>query len=158
MKIITNNKTGSNLVVMLHGLNSDINSILMKSIFQTLRVLGKKVILFEFSYVGENRPPDPDQITEAKELIKFLEIQKYRNLTVIGHSNGGFIGIVAVNFGLKVDHFIFLGVSSIQKKRTGQIIAKILKKNYPKRKTNNNSRRRRSIFFTQGGAKFSKNL
>lgn len=127
MRTISNNKRSSKLVVILHGLKSNIDSTLVRSIFNELKDLDKRVILVEFSYVRKKKQPDPDQIVEARELVDFLKAQKYKELTVVGHSNGGFVALVAKTLKLKIDCLVLLGISSVEKKETAQIIAGILK-------------------------------
>lgn len=128
MRILSNNnKSNSGLVVILHGRYSNINSTLVKNIFNAIKNIDKRVVLFEFSYVRKKVQPDPEQIIEAKELIYFLHKQKYKDLTIVAHSNGGFISLVASTMGLEIDRLIFLGISSVQKEETSKIIASMLK-------------------------------
>ncbi len=127
MKTISNNKTSKHLVLVLHGSATGINSPLLTAIFNGIKNIAANVTMLEFSFIEKGIQKDPEQIAESDEVKTFLLTQKYEKLTVIGHSNGGFVGLVATTRNIQIDHLVLLGLS-VRKDATRNAVGEIIKK------------------------------
>ncbi|MBI2010747.1 MAG: hypothetical protein HYS89_00710 [Candidatus Colwellbacteria bacterium] len=128
MEELNNAVESDELVLILHGASKGINSEPVTSIFNRLKTASKRVSAIEFSFITKKTDPDPDQIVETEELENYLKAQRYKRLTVIAHSNGGLVALVATTRGLVINHLILLGLTSVTKEGTKQIIAEIVRK------------------------------
>jgi len=126
MRFISNKYPNSDLIVILHGQYGSLNQPLVRNIFERLKDLNKKVVLFEFSYVQTGQSFDPDQTTEAKELKDFLKTQKHKSLTIIAHSNAIFITLVLWEMKVKIDGLVLLGFPLMQSAETPKEMALML--------------------------------